>query len=63
MVMKHQRLNMLARHLRRCPECGAWFALQKKVTDKGIAGIKNKYTCTKCSTIINDWKPTDRVKF
>ncbi|MDX8409131.1 MAG: hypothetical protein R8J84_03675 [Mariprofundales bacterium] len=61
--MKPKRPNILARWLRRCPTCGAWFALKRTVTEQGITGEKSDYRCTKCNAEVHDWNPDARVKF
>jgi len=63
MVMKHQRLNLLARHLRRCPECGAWFSLKVTSKESGAIGKQTDYTCKQCQAEFQDWKPSSGVKF
>lgn len=63
MTIQHQRPSILTRWLRRCPACGAWFALHKQVMAQNIAGEQSDYTCSKCGHTTHDWNPDSRVKF
>jgi len=63
MVMKHQRLNALARYLHRCPNCGAWFSLKVTNKESGAMGKQTDFTCEQCHAEFHDWKPSSSVKF
>ncbi len=63
MAIPHKRASILARLLRRCPECGKLGSLRMTQSSEGINGRRRDYTCRKCGTRVQDWKPADAVKF
>jgi len=63
MAIKHQRLNITARWLHRCPVCGSWFALRIENKYKSFTGVQNDYVCSHCGAKVHDWKPSAAVKF
>jgi len=63
MVKIYHRPGILIRWFRRCPECGALGGLQLCHTERSFTGVHRDYACQKCGHQLQDWKPTDAVKF
>jgi len=63
MVKIHHRPGILIRWFHRCPECGTLGGLQVCGTERSISGVHTDYKCRKCGEKLQDWKPSDAVKF
>jgi len=63
MVKIYHRPGILIRWFRRCPECGTLGGLQLCHTEHSIGGIHTDYECRKCGEKLQDWRPSDAVKF
>ncbi len=63
MAIAHKCASILVRLLRRCPECEKVGSLRVIQSSDGIDGRRRDYTCHKCGARMQDWKPSNAVKF
>lgn len=63
MVHIHHRAGILIRWFHRCPKCEKWGCLQCMHKDDSMSGVHYHYVCRQCGHQLQDWKPSDAVKF
>jgi len=64
MVVEYKGASWMLRWFHRCPECGGWLALRVTSSEHHpIIGTQRQYRCRKCDAHIEDWKPSENLKF